>query len=56
MEQTQNNPTGERNSFKRKLGNTTHNVIVHFNEDSAETIESISSQQDNSGTLYLTGW
>ena len=32
MEQTQNNPTGERNSFKRKVGNTTYNVTVHFNE------------------------
>ena len=39
MEQTQNNPTGERNSFKRKLGNTTYNVTVHFNENSTETFE-----------------
>ena len=39
MEQTQNSPTGERNSFKRKLGNTTYNVTVHFNENSTETFE-----------------
>lgn len=39
MEQTQNNPTGERNSFKQKLGNTTYNVTVHFNENSTETFE-----------------
>ena len=39
MEQTQSNPTGERNSFKQKLGNTTYNVTVHFNENSTETFE-----------------